>query len=666
MKKYVLLSITSLFFLLGTSWTFAQTAPEITASTDESMLLQVLERRGSDNETLYLKQLACKRLGTHGTKAAVPKLTEMLADPKTAHYARYALETIPTPEVNAAFRDAVKTLKGALLAGVINSIGVRRDGAAVPVILPLVNDADPDVAASALGCLGYIASEESIRALLEQQPADPTRDYLADAMFEAAQQLRAAGKNDRALALYREIAKRDFTAFRKHAAVYWQIKTLARINLDEAVALWKEQAASSDPKLFEVALKSARELPAGVKMTQAMIDQLGKLAPERKALMVAALGDRTDQESKTLSVPVAAALLPAAKPEDTPVRLAAVKALAKIGNPSVVTALVALANEEAGQSALAKAAKATLTAIAGKEVDAAIIRLMETGNASQKAVAISLIEQRRIVSAFGLLQAAARDTDPALRKVAIDAFAQIATPADLPFFLDLLDANKDPAEVEPLRKTLFSACTRMPKDEAATVVTRRMEKADTVGKLFLIELLKEIGGKKAVETVEAAAWGNDTALQDKATEVLGSWRSPEDNDLIAAVCLKLAKEAPNDTHKRRGLRGYIRLPRQYGSIPENKKLEMVREFSKLAVRKDDKLLVFDVFARNPSPKMLDMTLTYLADPELRERAAEIAVVVAEKLQGKSAKTAEAMKKVQETTQNESLKGRAEVVLQKQK
>ena len=63
-----------------------------------------------------------------GTKEAVPVLAALLADEKLAHMARYALEPIPDPAVDEAFRAALGNLKGRRLVGVICSIGVRRDG----------------------------------------------------------------------------------------------------------------------------------------------------------------------------------------------------------------------------------------------------------------------------------------------------------------------------------------------------------------------------------------------------------------------------------------------------------------------------------------------------------------------------------------------------------
>ena len=647
-----------LALLLAPAFAFGQTAQEILASTDEAMLIGVVKKAERGDDTLYLINLACKRLGTHGTKEAVPALAAMLGDEKVAHYARYALETIPAPEVDAALREATKNLKGKLLAGVVNSLGVRRDAAAIPLVLPLLDNDDPEVVRSAYGCLGYIGTPESADALLKIRPVDPYKNFQADALFEAAQQFRAKGDLKQANRVYEAVFGMDFPRYQKNAALYWRIKTTAVDDLNAAIALMVGQVGA-DEALFAVAIKAARELPAGDAVTKAMIAELDKLPSERKALWIAALGDRIDDASKAVSVPAIGAQLASSDPA---VKLAAIKALARIGNASVLPALIAATSE--ADETIAAAAKNTLVAIPGKAVDDAIVKLLETGDLNQKNAAIRLIEQRRIISAFDLLKKGL--SNPGTYRASLDALGQVATLDDLPFLLDQLTVGKSADETAALQKVLMSACTRMPKNEAAEIVEKRFASASPEQAAFLVDLLKEIGGGKAVAAVVVHAWGENEILKDKATAALGSWRSPEDNDLIAEACLKLAKEAADNKYKLRGLRGYIRLPRQYGSIPEERKLQMVNQYMELAARKEDKLLVFDVFARNPSPKMLEAAVAYLADAELKDKAVETVIIVGEKIQGKSPATAAAVQKAADATANEGLKARAKVVIDKQK
>ncbi len=77
------------------------------------------------------KVKAFKPLAVFGNKDAVPALAAYLADEELSSWARIALEAIPDPACDEALRSAMTRLKGRLLVGVINSIGMRRDAQAV-------------------------------------------------------------------------------------------------------------------------------------------------------------------------------------------------------------------------------------------------------------------------------------------------------------------------------------------------------------------------------------------------------------------------------------------------------------------------------------------------------------------------------------------------------
>src|SRR5262249_14828423 len=83
------------------------------------------------------KDFICKQLSIMGSEASVPALTAMLADPKTADLGRYALERIPGQAVDRALREALSRNGDRTRIGNINTLGVRRDADAVPILRPL-------------------------------------------------------------------------------------------------------------------------------------------------------------------------------------------------------------------------------------------------------------------------------------------------------------------------------------------------------------------------------------------------------------------------------------------------------------------------------------------------------------------------------------------------
>ncbi len=120
--RQAIFSVTLLAFLIvGVSASAADNP-----SDKERELINVL-RSGAPAE----KAIACKELAIHGSAAAVPELAKLLSDEQLASWSRIALEAIPGAAVDEALRNAMYSLQGKLLVGVINSIGVRRDAGAV-------------------------------------------------------------------------------------------------------------------------------------------------------------------------------------------------------------------------------------------------------------------------------------------------------------------------------------------------------------------------------------------------------------------------------------------------------------------------------------------------------------------------------------------------------
>lgn len=186
--------------------------PEFRAGTIMSMdsprLVDILKNPES---TEFQRAKACQRLAVAGDKDAVAGLAAMLGDPKMAHYARFGLGPIPDPWVDEALREAAKKLKGPLLVGVINTIGHRRDVAAVPLLNRLLYGADTEAACAAAASLGLISGPSATRTLREAlvKSKGAVRKAAAEAGLVSAEGLMAQGDQKGALALYDVLSRPD-------------------------------------------------------------------------------------------------------------------------------------------------------------------------------------------------------------------------------------------------------------------------------------------------------------------------------------------------------------------------------------------------------------------------------------------------------------------------
>ena len=175
------------------------------AETTEAAALAVL----ASDAGVHEKARACQQLAVVAGPASVPALAALLDQEPLGDYARSGLEGIKEPVAGDALRAALPKLKGRLLAGVVNSLGVRRDTAAVPDLQKLALDPKSGVASEALASLGMIGTAEAaktIRTVLAAGPGE-SRVAAAHAALEAAARLAKAGDRATAQELLGEVAR---------------------------------------------------------------------------------------------------------------------------------------------------------------------------------------------------------------------------------------------------------------------------------------------------------------------------------------------------------------------------------------------------------------------------------------------------------------------------
>jgi hypothetical protein len=92
----------------------------------------------------------------------------------------------------------------------------------------------------------------------------------------------------------------------------------------------------------------------------------------------------------------------------------------------------------------------------------------------------------------------------------------------------------------------------------------------------------------------------------------------------------MAQTASDSRYQIRALRGYIRIARQL-NLPTQQRLEMCQRALDVAQRDEEKKLVLEVLARNPSPKSLSLAVSLVDNAGLRNDAGRVAVAIAEKI-----------------------------------
>ena len=213
-----------LLFCIG-AWSWSQAA--------EPSELQTLIAQLQSDASQQQKLTACRRLAVIGTKDAVPALAAMLADEQLSHPARIALEAIPDPAAVEALRGAIPHLKGQRLVGVTNSLGVRRDAAALPSLRRLLADGDAQVVCAAATALGRIGTPEAAQVLTAELTSaqGPVREAVGDACLRCAELLAAEGNRQASLGVYdplRQAQPPNESVRRRLAERSWAGRPLAK------------------------------------------------------------------------------------------------------------------------------------------------------------------------------------------------------------------------------------------------------------------------------------------------------------------------------------------------------------------------------------------------------------------------------------------------------
>ena len=350
MKPNLIPTLIAVLCLAATNGAFGQTA-QPPVKEQEPALIAVLKSEASQKE----KADACRLLAQIGTKDAVPALAALLADEKLSHMARYALEPIPSPAVDEAFRAALGKLTGAPLVGVIGSIGVRHDSKAITPLAKLLQSAEPDVATTAARALGEIGTADAAKTLEKDLGNAPIANQpaICEGLLRCAESLAAKDHRKAAMEIYDRLRASKAPAPVLSAA----LRGAALTREKDGLPILLQALRGDDAVLATAAARTAQELP-GTEATKELAKELPKLAPDRQIILIQALGKRAD----ALALPVLSA---AAKSGEKSVRLAALRALPEIGKAAAGPVLTELTQDT--DADIAKVARESLAALPAAE-----------------------------------------------------------------------------------------------------------------------------------------------------------------------------------------------------------------------------------------------------------------------------------------------------------
>ena len=497
--KHVLALLAAVSLLASLSVpAFAQQAPP--AEGDEAQLIAVLQ---SDAE-LFDKAKACQQLAVIGTKKAVPALAELLPDKSLSHYARFGLEPIADPSVDEALRAAAGKLRGGLLIGVINSIGMRRDAGAVGQLKGMMGRSDPATAAAAAAALGRIATPEAVGAL-QQALSGPAarRPAVADACLTAGDRLLSQGKKTEAAAVYDAMRAAELPKHLQIAALFGAIRARG----EEGLPLLVECLRSDDTARFRVALATSRELP-GDDVTQALVAELSKPLPAPKAPPKVLVITKAQYGAQDKWVDVTDKLADAVAADGIS-----------------VTASNGLAGDPIHGVVKELRVEYTL----GGEKKTAVVPENEQfeiqgdlGQHPREAVLLTVLGERGDKAALPIVLKAAKSGPWDVRVAAARALAKLGDAAAVPVLLETATGTQG-----ELSAAACDSLAELPGDEVDAAIVAALAKSEGRPRLVVIELVGRRGITAAAPALVKLIDRDDAALRTAAIGALGSTVGPD-------------------------------------------------------------------------------------------------------------------------------------------
>ena len=556
---------------------------------------------------LEKKAEACRQLAVVGDASAVPVLAGMLADAELAHMARYALEPIPAPAVDAALRSALSKLSGNPLIGAIGSIGVRRDPEAVSVLVPLLKHVDPAVSAAAAAALGQIATQPAVKALadLRKTAAGPLRGAAADASLVAARRLLEQDKHAAAAAIYGELQGKGQPGHIA-LAVFCGLLEAEPAKAADRVAL---AIGSNDATVRATAINRIPTIERE-NFRSDLLANLAKMPAEAQVLVIGVLSKSGDSS-------LLPAITKAIGSSHPGVRLAVVEALGRIGDANSVP-LLSEALTTGDSDAEKRAASASLLSLKGDGVDEAIVRQMNASAVGVRPALIAMLADRRAaVAAVHDLLVQAKGSDSRVRNAAFRALGILAPEHHMPDLIGLLSGLPDDTTRKAAERMVADAAKRCdPVAKQVQAVLNALEKAPSSGvRCSLMRVLGNIGDNRAVQVVGDSVTDKDPKVRDTAIRVLSDWPNAAALDRL----LKLVKTVKDRTHKVLALRGSVRLLELDTRGPGEK----TRAYTDLVAglkTADERRLVLAGLGKSGDAGALSVIEPMLADPEVRAEA----------------------------------------------
>jgi HEAT repeat protein len=411
----------------------------------------------------------------------------------------------------------------------------------------------------------------------------------------------AEGQTKEAVAVYRQMAAPANSTWIRIAAY----KGLTSAEKADAVPHVMALLKDPDLDLQRAAGQFIIEMP-GTSITKALAEQLGQLGADAQVVLLGALEGRGDKAA----APYVAQLVGSTS---EPVRLAAIGALAVLGDASSVELL---AKASADDSAAGRAAMDSLGRLSGPGVAQALVAVAKSDAAVPVRInAIGALVNRHETEAIDALLAVAADNNPDVRQAAYKALGALAGQSELAKMVSMLIAAGGDADRAGIERAMIAVAARLEAPDAAPVIAG-LAKADDTVKPYLLVVLARFGGPDALAAVRSQLGANDAKLKSAAIRALAAW--PDASPL--SDLMNIARSENDAACQVLALRGYIKLLEIPANRGASQTVVLLAEAMSAAKGTDEKKAVLSALARYPCEEAIGVAESAKKDSALAAEA----------------------------------------------
>lgn len=579
-----------------------EAAPPEKCAALEAKVLAIVN---SSEATVPAKQFACRMLRYVGSSKCVPAMAGLLTDEKLSHMARWVLQGVADASAEDALIAALKSAKGKIRIGIIETLGERGSVKALPMMSSLSYNKDVATANAALKAIAAIGGQAGADTLAKIATTKTTRAMWCDAALTCAGDLAAAGKADQATKIVEAIFEDAGNPSVARAAALGSLIASRKLG---AMELIMKALKSGDRRVAQAAAGPMIQIK-GADASAAFAKELPDLPAAGQVVVLNVLAARGDKGAATAVSKMVAS-------DNEGVRIAAITALATVGDAGSVKILAGRLGAAKNES---DAAKNALMTIEGNGVFDEMIQAAQAGPVEASKVLLGVLSARKAKQAVPMAYNKAADKSFGARSDAVRLIGALGGAEDVAKLTGLVLAETDGGMKNEYAQALRSVAVRSKQIDPVLAAWKKATDAD---KVKFLETLGAAQGDKALGVVKGELNAKNIEIKKAAVSALKGWN----NDKPMKDLLGIAKGDSNKICRVLALQGYINM------IPkvrdEKARLDACMTAMGLATRPDEKRQALSVIGNIRNVAALKLASKYLEDPQVKREALEAAGQIA--------------------------------------